>query len=332
MKSRILSTTLLSLFLSVLILPTLSLADTPYFSDVTDDYVYHHSINFLKSENIISGYEDGTYMPNDYLTRATGAKMVLAAYAANTTIHLDIEEVDPSDTFADIQSSDWYAKYLVKAENLGIWGRDSDGRFNPQKPLSRAEFMKLLLVPSGINLDSLQNTQLFSDVPKGVWFTKYMNYAGKYSIISPDRDNNLYPSQYISRGEAADWEYIIHLMTNSADTDMILAELKANIDEVFEAMQSGSLLGGKRNASFAVGLGQMLYNRAPTDPVFLSNAKLAKAVSYTLNAKISGDKLNNDTQAASWMTLARSKLAEAQAIVSSDINAQADELQTFWAD
>ena len=62
----------LALVLS-LFLPALAAA----FTDVSEGYRYYAAITYLQENGVVEGYEDGTFQPDQEVTRAEALKMIL---------------------------------------------------------------------------------------------------------------------------------------------------------------------------------------------------------------------------------------------------------------
>ena len=60
-------------------LPTVTSAADLSFSDVPSDYTYYSAITDLTAEGIINGFEDGTFKPEDPVTRAQFTKLICLA-------------------------------------------------------------------------------------------------------------------------------------------------------------------------------------------------------------------------------------------------------------
>lgn len=295
----------ISLFLVAL--PSICVA---FFDDINKDHIYYQPLYFLKSNNIVVGYPDNTYKPQEYLVRAIAAKIVLSAYENDANYKLQIPDLDGTITYKDIPHNAWFSKYMVKAEEFGVLGRDADGNFKPNAPITRAEFMKLVMEPSGLDLEAFDDTQLFADIPTHAWFAKYMNFAGTFGLIAADKGNNLRPSDLVSRGEAAETGYLLYLMLKKENTDMVIQELEANIDQTQHYLTIGKGFAARRSAAIAMGLGQHLSDTDNNNKKFQAYGRLAKGNAYGVNYHI----LNQvkAPNAEEWLKKADTELAEAE--------------------
>ncbi|HAE41411.1 MAG TPA: hypothetical protein DCG34_00640, partial [Clostridiales bacterium] len=79
---------------------------------------------------LISGYEDGTFRPNQEVTRAEYAKMIFNAYELET---------DGKKEFSDVLEGDWHYEIITKKAFLGFVNGYPDGTFKPDAPITRAE-------------------------------------------------------------------------------------------------------------------------------------------------------------------------------------------------
>ena len=75
-------------------------------------------------------------------------------------------------------------------------------RSNINRPLTRAEFLKLVINSANIDVSNESNAP-FADVPASHPLNKYIGYAARIGQISATQGNNFYPDAPISRAEAA---------------------------------------------------------------------------------------------------------------------------------
>ncbi|MBI5411841.1 S-layer homology domain-containing protein [Candidatus Peregrinibacteria bacterium] len=113
-----------------------SLGGAKAFKDIDAFAWYAPYIQVAKNEKIIGGYEDGTFRPNQPVTRAEALKIL--ASAAKTTI-------DPKGVFLfkDVEETAWYMKFVAYAKANEIAAGYSDGTFRPTAPITRAEVAKI---------------------------------------------------------------------------------------------------------------------------------------------------------------------------------------------
>lgn len=189
----------LSWLLSVcLILQTLcvfALADSSrQFKDVENHWAKAY-IEILCDHNVIDGYSNGTFLPNNSLTKAEAAKLVCVSAGitpndAVATMLVDIEE-------------HWGKKYIIA---LPVVPASSDNRFEPNSQITRAEFAEMVIGAMYLdtaNFDISSLKQRFKD-----WTTiseetmPYVGLAVDGGIINGYEDSTFRPNNTLTRAEA----------------------------------------------------------------------------------------------------------------------------------
>ena len=100
-----------------------------YFSDMTGHWGAN-AVNKLVSLGVVGGYPNGTFLPENNVTRAEYAKMLALA--------LEIPVADYSAEYQDVAVTDWYAPYVLALSNKGIitgW----NGKFDPNGKITRQD-------------------------------------------------------------------------------------------------------------------------------------------------------------------------------------------------
>ncbi|MEK9159629.1 MAG: S-layer homology domain-containing protein [Patescibacteria group bacterium] len=104
------------------------------FSDVSSGDWFYEYVSFGVEEDIIEGYSDDTFRPNNQINRAEA--LVITMRIAG----IDEYDVDSDwDEFDDVDDDDWYAYAVETAADEGIVEGYSDGDFKPGNPITRAE-------------------------------------------------------------------------------------------------------------------------------------------------------------------------------------------------
>ena len=136
-----------------------------------EDIMYISRVHFFKElpetvthEPYMNGYNDGTFKPAGTMTRAEACTVIARLLEKE-------ENIAGTSTFSDVQSTDWFAKYIGFCEAKGLL-KSYSGSFLPNQPVTRAEFAELVYL-----------TNLAKDTGKEVAFTDVNESHAKYASI-----------------------------------------------------------------------------------------------------------------------------------------------------
>ena len=105
------------------------------YNDVTKEHWAINSIQTLNTKGLIKGYPNGTFKPDEKITRAEEATIMVRALNLKKTKDL---------SFADVESNHFaYNEIMAAAENGIIIGRERE-KFSPEGMLTRAEMATIL--------------------------------------------------------------------------------------------------------------------------------------------------------------------------------------------
>lgn len=138
-------------------------AYTGSYSDVADDW-YTNYVNFLSTRGVITGYEDGTFRPDNNITRREFTAMITRLG----------EVLEANGTgFPDVADTDWAADNIYTAAVKGLVNGYEDGTFRPDNNITRAEAVKIVNAYLGRGTDApgLANADYttFPDVTTSHW-------------------------------------------------------------------------------------------------------------------------------------------------------------------
>lgn len=105
-----------------------------HYYDVAFNDWYNNAISTMTYAGIITGYEDGSFRPNDPITRAEFVTIVSRVVTAKS-----LQE----SSFVDVSDKDWFKPYVDNAVSLGIITGYEDGAFRPNEKITRAEVMAI---------------------------------------------------------------------------------------------------------------------------------------------------------------------------------------------
>ncbi len=112
------------------------------FKDVPAAFPYAGAVVDLSSEGVVDGYADGTYHPADDVLRQQFAKMIIGSLRIpvserNVCSFRDVAVSGPTGLYAD--------NYIAAAYERGITNGTSAGAFSPQRSISRAQVVTMVV-------------------------------------------------------------------------------------------------------------------------------------------------------------------------------------------
>ncbi len=111
------------------------------FPDVADNYWGKAAINFCYENDIITGYEDGTFQPEKTITRQEAAAILNNAFELAEKYGISTEKFPDNGVIAD-----WAADHVYAAKAAGLMKGDADtGNFRPTSTITRAEAASILM-------------------------------------------------------------------------------------------------------------------------------------------------------------------------------------------
>ena len=138
---RVLSLALSGIMLVGMMAVGASAAD---FSDA-DKISNTEAVNTLVSLGVINGKDDGSYGPEEIVTRAQMAKMITVALNGGKDFKYGTKA---TPTYTDIKGH-WAESYIEYCTSLNIIAGQGDGTFNPDAPVTASAASKMMLVAIG---------------------------------------------------------------------------------------------------------------------------------------------------------------------------------------
>ncbi|MBU0667888.1 S-layer homology domain-containing protein, partial [Patescibacteria group bacterium] len=177
------------------------------FTDVAADDTDCEAIEYVKSTGAMTGNPDGTFDQDGLLQRDQIAKIVLETFG-----QFDIHEnyCGGNDPFPDVTEDEWSYQYICRGVSLGmitgyLSGKDA-GFYRLGRSVNNVEFLALLFRNLSDNMPDISSTS-YADVETGQWYSGYAKYAKDNGLFT---STNLYPDNFISRGEVARVIFELH--------------------------------------------------------------------------------------------------------------------------
>jgi len=174
------------------------------FHDVTEDADYFEAVNFLKENDVIGGYPDGTFRPDTVVSRVEALKFILKGMNSELLTSNELP-------FPDTAAQEWYSDYVATAYNREIVRGYPDNTFKPANTVNRAEFLKMLLTSMDLEVDMNVSRDVYKDVLRDAWYAPYVQYAKEKNLIIL-RDRLFKPEEGMTRAEVAELIYRVILL------------------------------------------------------------------------------------------------------------------------
>lgn len=142
----------------------------------------------------VIGYPDKTVKPEGNITRAEVATIFFRLLNDETRD----EYMSTENSFDDVADGAWYNKAVSTLANMGIVKGDENGKFNPNNPITRAEFAA---IAARFDDDKTIAPMDFSDIDKH-WAKDEIGISYENGWVNGYPDKTFRPDNYITRAEA----------------------------------------------------------------------------------------------------------------------------------
>ncbi|MEK4532132.1 S-layer homology domain-containing protein [Solibacillus sp. FSL K6-1554] len=193
-KSLLIATICASVVTPAIVVP-MTVDASSLFKDVTPKHSYFEAIHKMRDLGIINGYPDGTFKPNETISRKHVAALLNRAHKLPQTVNVS--------TLKDVSTK--HANYhdILAVQRAGIFELDRNGNFSPNKEVTRAEMAKALVI--AFNLKGSTDAK-FSDMPANHSSYNYVSTLFANDITTGDNGKFL-PNNTLTRAHYAVFMY-----------------------------------------------------------------------------------------------------------------------------
>ena len=162
------------------------------FSDIKGNWA-EKQINDWVERGLAGGYPDGTFKPDNQITRAEFVALTNRAFGKqNKTARAD---------FKDVKASDWYYSDVAVAKVEGYCTGYTDGTFKPLNPITRQEVASIVF--RLLQLDNGAAVAFFADDGDiAPWARDYVSAVAAAGIMSGYTDDTFKGANPITRAES----------------------------------------------------------------------------------------------------------------------------------
>jgi uncharacterized secreted protein with C-terminal beta-propeller domain len=191
----------ISLFLTISLLTTLLpsslLAQSnASFEDVSNQSLEFNAIQYLQENQIVQGYPDGSFKPDNRINRAEFTKIIIGSTYSKAEIDACLSENTIS--YPDVDLEAWYAPYICLATKENIVAGYPDGSFKPSSYINFAESSKIISNSFSLNSDA----SIFPE--EDIWYGEFVSSLQSQSAIPTTIDS---AENDLTRGDMSEIVY-----------------------------------------------------------------------------------------------------------------------------
>ena len=173
---------------------TLKASLAAQFSDISESDWYYNNVMRAVELGILSGYTDGTFRPNNSITRQDFAIML-----AQSLGHDNDEEA--TSPFKDVSDSDYGVSSIAYLYEQGIVAGDNNGNFNPNANITRQE--AAIMLAKAFKATGTTSDKFTDDASIASWAKSFVYAAKAAGLMNGDTNGSFRPTSTITRAEAA---------------------------------------------------------------------------------------------------------------------------------
>lgn len=210
------------------------------FTDMQPADFGYEAVSALVQKGIFSGYPDGSFRPQQKVTRSEALKIITSGLMT-----AEERSAKPRSDFSDVQNDAWFLPYLSWASAKSIVDPPSKTpAFKPGNSVLRVEFLKMLFRSYSVNTNAFGEIvlPLSSDVtdPKQ-WYYPYIRYALSSGVSVAPQTGLLTPNRELTRVDSAVLLYRFFQYRDGGKTQGLLDQTRIEIETTLDALEKNDL-------------------------------------------------------------------------------------------
>jgi hypothetical protein len=217
-----------------LTIPYLSFSDVPW-----DQWAFGY-VEWCRDQDIVEGYGDGTYRPQEVVTRAQ-----MAVYIARSLAGGDAY-VPPGPgvaTFPDVPTDHWAFRHVQYCVSQGVVAGYPDNTYRPDAELDRGQMAvfiaRAMCGGEGGVPDPACDVPPFPDVPCDHWARRYVQFIQGAGVASGYPDGTYRPAALCTRDQMA--VYVARGRSVPGGYDNLYHPAQVNVVAVFTTPSAGTV-------------------------------------------------------------------------------------------
>jgi hypothetical protein len=253
-------------------------ANAQTFKDVPKSDALYDAVEYLKAQGMLSGFPDGTFRPDAKVTRSEAVKLIVASKGV-TSQDLAVMRKSPYD---DVPASSWFLP-SVEWARLKLSVIDSPPKvksFHPARTVTKAEFLKMLLLAHGMDPNSYGEIKLplASDVTDtSAWYYPYVRLAFATSMTTIGKSGTIQPDRDLTRGDVALFLYRLLNYKQGKRTQDLLTEVENELLTVVAGLNDNNIRSAEHASARALLAARGALTVMPKEPLVTGALKITES-------------------------------------------------------
>ena len=244
-------------------------------------------VSGLVQKGIFSGYPDGSFRPQQKVTRSEALKIITASLMSPD----ESSEKMRSD-FSDVRDDAWFLPYLSWAVKKSVVDPPTKTpAFKPSNSVLRVEFLKMLFRSNNVNINAFGEVTLplSSDVTDAKqWYYPYIRYALSSGVSVAPPTGLLTPNRELTRVDAAVLLYRFFLYRDGGKTQALLDQTRIEIETTLDALEKNDLKRAEYASVRALLAARGAHESKPDDTATKVAVKTSEAIRALVRAYSAG--------------------------------------------
>lgn len=182
------------------------------FSDVSVSNSFAHVLSYLKEKNIVNGYPDGSFHPDQIVSRAEALSMIIKSTGKKNEL-IKKKAAESDESFEDVSDTVWFHDVVIYSKDADIISSKGT-KFYPDQPLTVVDGLSIIFKSDLPDIDELKNASEIDppSVAQDAWYRQNIQLAMHLGMISqkPNGEFVWKLDKSLTRGELALLLYRYH--------------------------------------------------------------------------------------------------------------------------
>lgn len=189
------------------------------FTDVPVNSTYYQSIEYLRTQNVLKGYLDGTFRPDTRINRAEFVHFVVNPFILDTNnmsacLKTNVPDTTGTVFFSDVARDSWYAADVCFAKMNSIIDGYPNGTYGPANSINFVEAAKIICNVFSLDIQNRETGEF--------WYRPFVQRLSDLHAI-PVSIRRF--DQTMTRGEMAEIVYRLK-MNDASKASSIISNLR----------------------------------------------------------------------------------------------------------